>query len=92
MPNLTLPMPALEPAVAPPLALPAACVESASSSRFYVESDSVPSDYSLRGKHHDTEYTSSDYWLNGRYLHSEDYAVAMELDAPTPLDLRVHRS
>lgn len=87
-----LPLPVPEPAM-PELALPsAACVESASTSRFYVDSESMPSDYSLRAKHHQTEYPSSDYWLNGGYLHSEDYAVAMELDAPTPLDLRVHRS
>lgn len=92
-----------EPALPAPLAsLPP--VESSSSSHYYVESESEPSDYSLRAKHslhhlhHDTEYStsSSDYWLNaGRYLHSEDYAatVAMGLDTSThPLDLRVHRS
>ncbi|EDW04441.1 GH12994, partial [Drosophila grimshawi] len=63
----------------------------------YTDSDNVASDYSLRCKH-DSEYTSSDYWLNTqehgyRYqLHTEDYSMEMEMDSPTPLDLRVHRS
>ncbi|XP_030558263.1 zinc finger protein GLIS2 homolog [Drosophila novamexicana] len=58
--------------------------------------DNVASDYTLRPKHN-SEYASTDYWLstrehNYRYLHSEDYSMDMELDLPTPLDLRVHRS
>ncbi|XP_034479217.1 zinc finger protein GLIS2 homolog isoform X2 [Drosophila innubila] len=75
--------------------LSTSCVESSPSSRCY-DSDNVASDYSLRAKHHN-EYTSSDYWLHPRehsyrYLHSEDYAMNMDLDTPTPLDLRIHRS
>ncbi|TDG46524.1 hypothetical protein AWZ03_007085 [Drosophila navojoa] len=61
------------------------------------ERDNVASDYSLQAKHH-SEYANSSssssatsYWQhNYRYLHSED--ITMDMDTPTPLDLRVHRS
>ncbi|XP_060657306.1 zinc finger protein GLIS2 homolog [Drosophila nasuta] len=83
--------------VAAPLS--AACVDSSPSSHCYLDltdSDNVASDYSLRAKHHN-QYTSSDYWLHPRessyrYLHGEDFAMEMDLDSPTPLDLRIHRS
>ncbi|KAL7735627.1 hypothetical protein ACLKA6_002516 [Drosophila palustris] len=76
--------------------LSTSCVESSPSSRCY-DSDNMASDYSLRAKHHN-KYTSSDYWPlhprehSYRYLHSEDFAMDMDLDTPTPLDLRIHRS
>ncbi|KAH8299519.1 hypothetical protein KR044_002230 [Drosophila immigrans] len=87
-----LPLPA--PIAAP---LSAVCVDSAPSYLDLTDSDNVvASDYSLRAKHHN-EYTSSEYWLHPRessyrYLHSEDFAMQMDLDSPTPLDLRIHRS
>ncbi|XP_017837532.1 zinc finger protein GLIS2 homolog isoform X2 [Drosophila busckii] len=41
------------------------------------------------------DYHSSEYWLkSARYLHSEEFALEVEMDTPTPtpLDLRVHKS
>ncbi|KAH8355294.1 hypothetical protein KR093_010636 [Drosophila rubida] len=83
--------------LAAPISAPLSAV-CAESSRFLdlTDSDNVASDYTLRAKHHN-EYTSSDYWLHPRepsyrYLHSEELAMEIELETPTPLDLRIHRS